>query len=90
MFDGTIFETSVKKWDYEQQAYSPHESPESWVTPLTCLDMELVINCINCGKEIDFGSTYTSQVYHNSYGMGYNVCTDCHEAEMKERSRHGK
>ena len=47
--------------------------------------MTKAINCCQCGKEITFGSTYSSQEVHTVMGFGYMVCNGCHEIEMKRK-----
>ena len=46
--------------------------------------MEEIVNCAECGKEIDFGSCYTSRKIHTKGGFGFSVCGDCYEKEWQE------
>lgn len=57
--------------------------PEDWKVVLTTEDMDLNINCTNCGKETTFGACYTSKALHNSFGLGYPVCEDCYNKEWQ-------
>ena len=74
----------IKKWNYDTKQYDPYEVPEDWNIPLYCEDLETVINCVNCGKKVPYGYSYTSKVFHNSVGLGYGVCLKCYEKELKE------
>lgn len=74
----------IKKWNYDTRQYEPYEVPADWYVPLYCSKMDTKINCVSCGKAITFGDCYTSKVFHNSVGLGYGVCEECHEKEWKE------
>ena len=77
-----ILEGSIRKWNFETHTYEPFEIPDSWNCELYAGDnMDLLVNCPNCGIELPYGETYTSKQYHNSFGMGYGVCEDCYEKE---------
>ena len=41
-------------------------------------EMDDLINCPHCGKEIKFGDSYTSHEIHTPLGMGYAVCEECY------------
>ena len=77
----------MKKWNPEKQAYEPYIAPPGYVTFYET-DMGRLINCASCGKEITFGSGYTSLQIHNTCGFGYSVCETCHEAELQEEMKH--
>lgn len=79
----------AQKWDFEKRVYRPYEIPGNWYCPLSLFDMDTVINCASCGKEIPFGDTYTSRCIHNAAGFGYMVCAECYEKEWAaERAAH--
>lgn len=78
----------VGKWNYEKQDYEPYVLPEEWRTPLYCEDMGALIDCAQCGREIEFGDAYTSLEIHNGLGFGYPVCEDCYREEWERRNEY--
>ena len=74
----------IRKWNYDTRQYDPYEVPEDWNIPLYCEDLETVINCVNCGEKVLYGDCFTSLVLHSAHGLGYAVCPECHEKEIKE------
>ena len=77
----------MKKWNPEKRQYEPYIPPPGYVT-LYEADMDQRCNCAACGKEITFGSGFTSQQIHNDLGLGYTVCESCHEIELKEELKY--
>lgn len=77
----------MKKYNEETKQYEPYEIPEEWNCPIMTMNMKTVVNCVSCGKHIEFGDGYTSMQIHNDYGMGYTVCAECHEREWQERQK---
>lgn len=73
------------KWDFNKKEY------ESVLIDDECLmrenDLKKIIKCPNCNKEFQCGLGYTSLKYHNDFGLGYIVCKDCYEKELKESGR---
>ena len=45
--------------------------------------MSTIVNCAECGKEMQYGEGYTSGLIHTSGGMGYCVCESCYEKELQ-------
>lgn len=74
------------KWNHKTREYDYYETPEEWHTPLYTDNMEEIVNCAQCGREIAYGDCYTSREIHNGYGFGYPVCEDCLKEEW-ERER---
>lgn len=72
------------KWNFKKHVYEPYSVPEEWNTPLHTNDLNQIVNCAQCGKEIKFGDTYTSRQIHNAAGFGYPVCGECYEKERNE------
>ena len=46
----------IQKWDEITQKYEDYSIPNSWNTPLLSDNMNEIINCVNCGKQIKFGN----------------------------------
>lgn len=78
----------INRWNYETREYDATPRPAEWNIPLYSEQMDLLINCVNCGKVIELGNGYTSQEWHNHAGLGYSVCESCHEVESKTRREH--
>lgn len=76
----------VEKWNYKEQKYEEVEINDN--CPLCEMDLDRRINCANCEREVKYGETYTSRKYHNQLGLGYPVCQECHEDEIKEEIRY--
>ena len=72
----------VQKWDFKNHYYEDELIDDK--CSLYEKDMDKVVKCSNCNKEIRFGDCYTSRQYHNDYGFGYAVCEECFEKEMKQ------
>ena len=79
----------VQKWNEQLHSYEPYTLPEG--ASLYEEDMDKIVSCAACGKQIAFGDGYTSLHIHNRMGMGYAVCESCHDAEIAEQiGRHVK
>ena len=48
-------------------------------------DLDTIVNCIECGKKIKFGDSFTSMEYHTEIGFGYAVCEHCYNKEWERR-----
>ena len=78
----------LRKWNYETHEYEPIEVPDEWNVSLYTENMDEIVNCPHCGKELRFGETYTSKEIHNWVGFGYGVCEECYEEEWKRRKKY--
>lgn len=68
----------IQKWNEKTKEYIEHFVPYNWNIKLLSDDMSETINCVNCGKEMEFGEGLTSLRYHTVFGMGYYECQDCY------------
>lgn len=75
----------IRKWNDELRIYEEVEIPDDWKIPMLCDDMDEIINCVNCGREVKFGECYTSMRYHTNAGFGYNECPECYEEYLPKR-----
>lgn len=75
----------LNKWNYEKRDYDEIEAPDLNYSVYE-EEMNTIVNCPQCFKEILFGDGYTSKEIHTSNGFGYTVCRECHEKEW-ERER---
>ena len=80
-----VFIRMMNRWDYKTHTYLKWAIPAEWKVVLTCEDMEEKVNCCQCGREVEFGNTYSSQEVQNDYGLGYATCEECHNKEMERR-----
>lgn len=48
-------------------------------------DMDMIIHCPQCGKQLRFGDGYTSkEIYEGTLKMfAFSVCTDCYNEELE-------
>lgn len=75
----------MEKWNWQTHRYEPYIVPKNWNTPLYTLDFNEKVNCVQCGKEIEFGDAMTSLEVHSEHGFGYMVCEECNEKEWERR-----
>lgn len=81
----------MQKWNREMRKYTPYEVPGNWHCPLTCNDMQELVNCASCGKKLLYGDTFTSMEIHDDIGVGYGVCGECYSEELlRRREREGE
>lgn len=73
----------IQRWNYQTKQYDPYTPPAEWVLVIYSEDMDLTINCANCGTPMPFGRGYTSRELHTHVGFGYPVCATCYTAECK-------
>lgn len=72
----------AEKWNYKEHKYEEVEINDN--CPLYERNLDRIINCANCGREVKYGETYTSRKYHNPLGFGYPVCEECYVGERNE------
>lgn len=72
----------AQKWNVKTKKYESYELPKK--ATLCAYYMGEVIECAKCAKKITYGSGYTSRQIHTEYGLGFVVCPECHEKELKE------
>lgn len=73
----------LNKWNFKSRNYESYEVPDDWKIKTFCADMDEIINCPHCGRELAFGDGYTSRQIHTKHGMGFAVCADCYEKEFR-------
>lgn len=72
------------KWNYKTKKYDEYTLPEGATTFAS--DLDAVVNCASCGKQMKYGDGYTSMEIHTpSSGFGYIVCSDCYDREIAIR-----
>lgn len=81
----------LNRWNYEKQEYDPYGVPDDWNVKSYSDDMDEIVNCPHCGKEVTYGSCYTSREIHTPHGFGYAVCEKCYKEECtRENAWHSK
>ena len=74
-----------QKWNYETHKYDDYLVPDDKILKTYSNDMNEIVNCCQCLKEMTFGEGYTSMEVHTNMGFGYCVCGKCYEEEMQRR-----
>lgn len=74
----------LRKWNYKTHKYDSYKIPDSWNTPMIA-ELEEIVNCVQCGKAVEYGETYTSLEIHDLIGLGFAVCKDCYDQEWKRK-----
>ena len=74
----------MKKWNFKTLEYEEYTVPADWKVKTFSTDMEEKVNCIACGKFMEYGDGYTSRTIHTKNGFGYVVCENCYEKEREE------
>lgn len=77
----------LDKWNPIAKQYFPHEIPDNWHVTIYTKNMSEIVNCANCGKEVEFGSCFPSRFIHNKIGLGYPVCSVCFSEECEEEDK---
>lgn len=63
----------------------PHEVPPTWNCLFYSDDMEEIVNCPSCGKELPYGRTLTSlEIFEGGFGCG--VCGECYQKERYRKT----
>lgn len=75
----------MQKYNRKEHKYEEYSVPDDWNVKFYSYDMEELVNCCQCGKEVRYGSCYTSLEVHNCVGLGYPVCPKCYEEEWNRR-----
>ena len=74
----------MNKWNFKTREYEPYSVPADWNCKTFSVNMDEIVNCPHCGREVRFGDCYTSRQIHTRYGMGFAVCEECYEKEWRE------
>ena len=72
---------TIRRWNYDKQAYEPYEISDEWTVRSYSNDMDEIVNCPHCGRKVTFGECYTSKEIHTECGFGYAVCEECYDME---------
>lgn len=73
----------VRKYDVEKREMIDWYIPREWRTALWNTNMNDIVNCAQCGKELKYGDCYTSRELMNGAGLGYGVCGACYQKERR-------
>ena len=73
----------MQKRDNEKKKYFPYKVPDTWHCPLYVENMNEIVNCPHCAKELPYWMTYTSRTIHNHMWLWYGVCEECYKEELK-------
>ena len=88
---GFTFYYTDKRLKYTSKDFGiksiPYGVPDEWNVKSYSDDMDEIVNCPHCGKEVTFGSCYTSREIHTPNGFGYAVCEKCYDMERAIENR---
>lgn len=73
----------LERWNYKTREYEPYEVPDGRRVRGLCWNLTELIDCAACGREIEFGSAFTSHEIQSKSGLGYGVCPECYEEERR-------
>lgn len=72
----------AQKWDFKKRVYNDYNLPEGCYLYTSNLENEVA--CAECGKKVKYGDCFTSKSIHNHFGLGFPVCEDCYQEEIKK------
>ena len=76
----------MKKYNREIKKYDSYQIPLHWKCVVWENNMNTIINCANCGKEIIVGSSYNSQeIFEDNGWFSYLICFDCYQQEYERK-----
>lgn len=80
----------LRRWNCETHTYTPYEIADNKALNIKLYseDMDEIVNCPHCLKEVKYGNTYTSLEFHNDLGLGFSVCEECYQKEWEERRKY--
>lgn len=79
----------LQRWDYDLHEYQLFMIPADWNVSIGGGDdMDEIINCPTCGKELKLGDSYTSKEVHTNIGIGFCVCEKCYDEEWERRRKY--
>lgn len=76
---------TLRRWDRQAHKYRPYNVPLHWNVKTYSDDMEEIVNCAQCGKELPHGESFASLEVHAAMGIGYSVCGECYKQEWQRR-----
>lgn len=85
--DEFIYCYVIQKCDYHSHSYFSIAitSREPLNIKTYSEDMNEIVNCAQCLKEIKIGDSYTSKEINTDLGFGFAVCEDCYEKEWERK-----
>lgn len=69
----------------KKKEYDEYYVPDNLNIKLLTDNMNEIVNCSQCLKEVTYGSCFTSLEIHNHIGLGFPVCYECYREEWKRR-----
>ena len=45
----------MQKWDFNTRKYEPYSVPADWNCKTYSVDMDEIVNCPHCGRQVTFG-----------------------------------
>lgn len=72
---------ALRRYTPKSPEMEVHTVPDDWNVKVYSDDVDEIINCADCGKELRYGDAYTSLEIQSKKGFGYCVCKDCSDRE---------
>ena len=74
----------MQKYDFMTKQYTPYTPPQHGRYDIMVYSNE-ELNCAACGRIINGYNAYTSAAIQNDIGIGYLICKNCYDHELKVR-----
>lgn len=74
----------MQKYNFMTKQYTPYTPPQNGRYDIMARPNE-GLNCAACGRIINGYNAYTSAAIQNDIGIGYLICKNCYDHELKVR-----
>ena len=72
----------VTKYNPKTGRCALHRLPDGAI--LETDDMDKVVPCADCGRDIKFGESHTSRTILTQKGLGFPICESCYKNEWEK------
>jgi hypothetical protein len=79
----------LNRFNRQKHKYEDYGVPANWNVKCYCNDLEEIVNCAQCGKELKYGYCFTSLEVHTDMGLGFahsNISNCC---KGKQKTAYG-
>lgn len=79
----------MKKLNRQTNKVTDYKVPQGWNVKVWGYDLNEKVNCVQCGKQLLLGMTYTSlEIFTDNLCFGYGVCKECYDKEWERRRKY--
>lgn len=75
------------KWNPLTHKYDAYYVPADKKLVFYDDNLDDIVNCCQCLKEMKYADSYTSLEVHTENGMGYAVCESCYSQEIARKEK---